>query len=210
MQSSMASGSQWRQRLRAFVRKSLGVPELVDVRSYLQFLFFKHVLRINRSVPWPVHFTSRVVCPERVKRGRGTYPGDMPGCYIQAINGIELGDYTILAPNVGLISANHDPACLDRHLPAPPIRIGSHCWIGMNAVILPGVELGDHTIVGAGSVVTRSFPEGYCIIAGNPARLIRRLSREELTPGSNSKDPCQFSMPPSHNARPENRAEGAD
>jgi acetyltransferase-like isoleucine patch superfamily enzyme len=42
----------------------------------------------------------------------------------------------------------------------------------MNAVILPGVTLGDHTIVGAGSVVTHSFPEGHCTIAGNPAKKI--------------------------------------
>ena len=107
--------------------------------------------------------------------GRACYPGDMPGCYIQAINGIEIGDYTILAPGVGLISANHDPLDIDRHLPAEPIRIGRHCWIGMNAVILPGVQLGDHTTVGAGSVVTRSFPEGHCVVAGNPARLLRGI-----------------------------------
>lgn len=45
----------------------------------------------------------------------------------------------------------------------------------MNAVILPGVHLGDHTIVGAGSVVTRSFPEGNIIIAGVPAKKIKDL-----------------------------------
>ena len=45
----------------------------------------------------------------------------------------------------------------------------------MNSVILPGVVLGDHTIVGAGSVVTRSFEEGHCVIAGVPARKIKEL-----------------------------------
>jgi len=45
----------------------------------------------------------------------------------------------------------------------------------MNAVILPGVVLGDFTIVGAGAIVTKSFPEGYCVIAGNPAKVIRQL-----------------------------------
>jgi acetyltransferase-like isoleucine patch superfamily enzyme len=177
--------------MKKIVRRLLRVPELVDTRSYLQYLFFKHVLRINTNVPWPVHFTSRVVCPERVKRGRGSYPGDMPGCYIQAINAIEIGDYSIFAPNVGLISANHDPHCLDRHLPAPPIRIGSHCWVGMNAVILPGVQLGDYTIVGAGNVVTKSFPEGYCVVAGNPAKLIKRLTLEDLQNESDPASPCQ-------------------
>ena len=49
----------------------------------------------------------------------------------------------------------------------------------MGAKILPEVELGDFTIVGAGSVVTKSFPEGYCVIAGNPAKLIRKLDPEQ-------------------------------
>jgi acetyltransferase-like isoleucine patch superfamily enzyme len=49
----------------------------------------------------------------------------------------------------------------------------------MNSVILPGVELGDFTVVGAGSVVTKSFKDGYCVIAGNPAKVIRLLEKEK-------------------------------
>lgn len=114
--------------------------------------------------------------PQNVRRGRASYPGDMPGCYIQAMNGIEIGDYCLFGPNVGLISANHDPMDPKKHLAAPPIKLGDHCWIGMNAVVLPGVVLGPRTSVGAGSVVTGSFPEGNCVLAGNPARVIRRLN----------------------------------
>jgi len=202
----MKTGNYLRQCIRAILR----VPEKVDTRSYLQYLFFKTIFRINSNVPWPVHFTSRVICPEKVKRGKCVYPGDMPGCYIQAINGIEIGDYSIFAPNVGLISANHDPRNLDRHLPAPPIRIGKHCWIGMNAVILPGVELGDHTIVGAGSVVTQSFPEGFCILGGIPARIIRKLSPEELIPASGREDLSPVSDTTKHNTRVGNTFGGED
>ena len=46
----------------------------------------------------------------------------------------------------------------------------------MNSVILPGVTLGEDMVVGAGSIVTKSFPDGHCIIAGNPAKLIRNLN----------------------------------
>jgi acetyltransferase-like isoleucine patch superfamily enzyme len=154
----------------------------VPLPFYLRWRVARHVLRINPRCPWPVHSTTLVVCPERVTLGVGTTPGDMPGCYIQAVNGIVVGDYTNVGPGVGLISANHDllaPHDNTRHLPAPPIRLGAHCWIGMNAVILPGVELGPHTVVGAGAVVTKSHPEGYAVLAGNPARVIRRLEGVE-------------------------------
>jgi len=85
---------------------------------------------------------------------------------------------------VGIITANHDPADLCRHLPGKPVELGECCWIGMNSVILPGVTLGPHTIVGAGSVVTHSFADGYCVIAGNPARLVRTLDRTQVEAGA--------------------------
>ena len=58
-------------------------------------------------------------------------------------------------------------------------RIGDNSLIGMNAVILPGVELGDHTIVAAGAIVTKSFPKGFCIIAGNPAKIVKILDPDK-------------------------------
>lgn len=58
--------------------------------------------------------------------------------------------------------------------------ICDHSWAGMNSVILPGVKLGTRTIVAAGSVVTKSFPEGYCVIAGSPAKIIRHLDKEKI------------------------------
>lgn len=164
----------------SIIRRILGVPPKVDVRSHLRDWIWKRIFRVNAGVPWPVHFTSRVVGWQNVTRGPGSYPGDMPGCYIQAINGIVVGANCEFGPGVGLISANHDPGNLDQHLPAAPIRIGDGCWVGMNAVILPGVQLGPKTIVGAGSVVTSSFPEGNCVLAGNPAKLVRRLGPSDI------------------------------
>lgn len=99
-----------------------------------------------------------------------------PGTYFQNFSAdIYLGNDVYIAPNVGLITANHDPMRPSAHLDGQPIHIGDACWIGMNAIVLPGVTLAAHTIVGAGSIVTRSFPQGGVIIAGNPARVIREL-----------------------------------
>lgn len=120
-----------------------------------------------------------VVCPEYIQiNGPNTAPGRTPGCYIQAINGIEMGSDIFIAPGVKIISANHNPDALDVHVPQDPIQIGSHCWIGVNAVILPGVSLGDHVIVGAGAVVTHSFP-AHCTIAGVPAHIIQTQTGTE-------------------------------
>ena len=62
----------------------------------------------------------------------------------------------------------------------------------MNSVILPGVRLGTRTIVGSGSVVTKSFPEGYCIIAGSPAKIIRHLDKEKFVPWHDDEEFYKF------------------
>lgn len=133
---------------------------------------------INQKVPWPVHHNSIVTGYNNIKIGIDVNPGYSPGCYIQGKGKIEIGDYTQIASNVGIITANHNLHDCREHI-IKSVKIGSYCWIGMNSVITPGVELGDHTIVGAGSVVTKSFKEGYCVIAGNPAVKIKELNKSE-------------------------------
>ena len=96
-----------------------------------------------------------------------------PGCYFQAFEHLVIGKDVWIAPNVGIITANHDPRNPEEHLPGSKVVIGDKCWIGMNSVILPGVELGNNVTVGAGSVVTKSFKQGNCIIAGSPAKIIK-------------------------------------
>lgn len=133
----------------------------------------------NYSARYPVACGCRIVCPDNIEFD----PNDLNnfqgfGNYYQAFGKIRIGRGTYIAPNVGLITSNHDLLDPDEHLEPKPITLGKQCWIGMNSMILPGVTLGDHTVVGAGSVVTKSFPEGYCVIAGNPARKLRDLPAE--------------------------------
>ena len=133
----------------------------------------------NREARFPIDRRCQVISPQNLEFD----PDDLNnfqsfGIYFQALGRIRIGKGTYIGPNVGLITANHDPADPELHLEPQPIELGKACWIGMNSVILPGVTLGDHTVVGAGSVVTKSFEQGYCVIAGNPARIIRELPRE--------------------------------
>jgi len=55
-----------------------------------------------------------------------------------------------------------------------PITIGNHVWLGANVTILPGITLGNNVVVGAGSVVTKSYPDNV-ILVGNPARVLRKI-----------------------------------
>jgi acetyltransferase-like isoleucine patch superfamily enzyme len=141
--------------------------------------FLAYNFGIRRNIYWPTHNWSVVVDPQSIHIGIETSPGLMPGCYIQGTNGIIIGDYTQIAAGVSIISANHALTDNRRHLTCLPVMIGSHCWIGANAVILPGVSLGTYTIVGAGAVVTKSFNSGYQVLAGNPAKVIKILNPAE-------------------------------
>lgn len=165
-----------------FVRDTVGDQSPVTFRLW----FFQKVLGFNREVYWPVHFTSKVNQFKNICIGVDTNPGSEPGCYIQGLGKIYIGDYTQIAQNVGIISANHDVYDLRTHNKTEVI-IGKYCWIGINAVILPDVVLGDFTVVGAGAVVTKSFPDGHCVIAGNPARKIKDLAPDRCVEHKNKK-----------------------
>lgn len=92
---------------------------------------------------------------------------------MMSAGGISIEDEAMIAANVQLISNNHD---LDNRwiITCKPVRICRRAWIGAGATILPGVTIGENAVVGAGSVVTRDV-EPDTIVAGNPARLIKRI-----------------------------------
>ena len=144
--------------------------------AWRSFIWQK-IFGFNRHIPWPVSPWIAISDPKNIKFDIDDIHNFQTfGCYFQNFAAqITIGSGSWIAPNVGIITSNHDIDDIDRHAPGRAVLIGSNCWIGMNSVILPGVVLGDNTVVGAGSVVTRSFPEGNCAIAGSPARIIRQL-----------------------------------
>ena len=152
-------------------------PPVCISRCGSKGLLHQKLFGANSGAWWPVARFQKVVNPDNISFHVDDINNfQMSGTYFQAIGAISVGKGTYIAQNVGIITANHDLLNLDRHSEAKPVSIGERCWIGMNSVILPGVTLGPVTVVGAGSVVTKSFPEGYCVIAGNPARIVRRIS----------------------------------
>ena len=101
-----------------------------------------------------------------------------------------IGEGTISSANVAMVSQTHDLEDFDKAPPTAGIRIGRRCWIGFGAAILPGVTIGDHTIVGSSSVVRTTFPNGHVDFAGAPAVVIGRCGRTGTMPDSSPKFSC--------------------
>lgn len=96
-------------------------------------------------------------------------------CKFQDQGGITIGDGTLIGHNTTIVTLNHDLDPKFRNNIKPkPVIIGKNLWIGSDCTILPGVEIEDGAIIGAGSVVTNNIPRN-CIAAGNPAKIIRRI-----------------------------------
>lgn len=90
---------------------------------------------------------------------------------------ITIGDNCLIGPNVGIYTTGYNLEPQDRHKTgwAEPIFIGHNVWIGGNSCIMPGVTIGDGTIIGAGSVVTKSIPANVLAV-GNPCKVIRSIT----------------------------------
>ena len=103
------------------------------------------------------------------------------GCVILDCNTVTIGDNTMLGPNIGIYATNHmldaeeriHGGCISR-----PIRIGNRVWLGGGVQILPGVTIGDDSVIGAGSVVTRDIPAGV-VAVGNPCRVLRKICEKD-------------------------------
>lgn len=144
--------------------------------SLFKFIFWQKMLRINSRVPWPVHFTSKIVAPQNIRTAAVFRPlGMAVGNYIDARNGIVVEENVHVGPQVAIISCNHNLNNFDQYTPQGPVVLHKNCWLATGCKILAGVELGEHTVVGAGAVVTHSFTEGNRLIAGNPARIVKTL-----------------------------------
>ena len=101
-------------------------------------------------------------------------------CSILDTSPVHIGDGAFIAPGVCISCAGHGIHPDDRmvYVTSKPINIGKKVWIGANCVILPGVSIGDGSIIGAGSVVTKDIPENV-IAVGNPCKVLREITEED-------------------------------
>jgi len=125
-----------------------------------------------------------VATPNRVSIGDHIYIG--PKTQLHGIGYITIKDYSIISSEVYILSSIHNHVeQFASMIPYDEIEIVKHvtigiaCWIGARAIIMPGVDLGDGCIVGAGAVVTKSWPSG-AILAGVPAKLIRQRDMQHF------------------------------
>lgn len=112
-------------------------------------------------------------CGKNIKIGKKVFINAC--CRFQDQGGIEIGDGSLIGHNTTIATLNHDFNPLKRQNLTPSrVKIGKNVWIGSDCTILPGVEIGDGAIIGAGSVVTKSVPKNT-IAVGNPARVIKEI-----------------------------------
>jgi len=99
-------------------------------------------------------------------------------CIVLDVMSVTIGDRSKFGPNVQIYTATHPIDHVERSSGveyAKPITIGADVWVGGSVVICPGVSIGDRTIIGAGSVVTKDLPSDV-FAAGNPCKVIRKLN----------------------------------
>ncbi|MBI5962793.1 MAG: acyltransferase [Chloroflexi bacterium] len=123
-----------------------------------------------------IHPQVVIRAPEHVHIGRNVAIAEF--VHMRGYGGIYIGDYSIIAAHASITSVTHSASIAGANFRdtnvVKPVIIEKNVWIGLNAIILPGVTIGEGSIVGAGSVVTHDVPPGVIVI-GAPARILRHL-----------------------------------
>ncbi len=146
----------------------------VDKRNDIMQRLFKHV---GENV-W-IEPDFRCEFGKNITIGNNVYINF--GCVILDCGQVSIGDDTLIGPNVGIFSGNHVADAVERTaggLIPKPVAIGDRVWICGNVSIVPGVRIGDESVIGAGSVVTHDIPSGV-IAAGNPCRVLRKITEKD-------------------------------
>lgn len=159
---------------------------LVDPRTYIYLLrFAKFYMRINVLEVGKVKMgKGSSVAPTALLRyshnitiGENTHINHLCGLWAGKQGIIKIGSNVLFGPGVYLVAANHrykkGQLISEQEGEQRFVEIGNDVWIGANAIVLPGVKVGQGSVIGAGAVVTSDVPP-YSVVAGNPAKIIKK------------------------------------
>lgn len=117
-----------------------------------------------------IHPSASIEYPWNITIGDYSSVGER--AWIYAIGSISIGEYSNIGKEVYLITGSHDIQSSTFSLETKEIAIGNGCWIATRAMILPGISIGDYSVVGAGGIVTKSI-SSHLVVGGNPAKVIK-------------------------------------
>lgn len=165
----------WKKRFKEFGRNSrIAYPALLQNTQFIEIGYNTTILSNARIQNFYPKAGETII-----KIGSGCFIGFNTS--LLNASRIEIGDNVLFASNVLITSENHgmDPEnsipYMDQTLSSKPVIIEDGCWIGEKVCIMPGVTIGSKSIIGAGSIVTKSIPP-YCIAVGNPAKVIKKYN----------------------------------
>lgn len=135
--------------------------------------YFRKRLKIALGIPQSVYISPKFYCySENLKIGEHVSLNDT---IVGNIGMVSIGENTSFSYNNLIIASTHSYAEFNSEIYAIPVTIGKDVWITANVIIMPGVTIGDNTIIGAGSVVTKDIPSGV-FAAGNPCKVIKKIN----------------------------------
>lgn len=163
----------WRTRLERLQRYNTLPFDAYAERSALLKEIFAEAEQVTVNPPL-------VSGGKNVRLGKGVFVNS--NVNFGGIAPVTIGRYSLISPNVQLLTVTHPVDPTERQqwaFWAKPITIGENVWIGASVIVCAGVTIGDHSVIGAGSVVTRDIPA--CVLAaGNPCRVIRELKPPDM------------------------------
>ena len=133
-------------------------------RIFTHYFIMQKLIGFNRSVPWPVHFTSQIIGWKYIEKGICCDPGDNLGIYINASGGLRFGNDIEIAPNTVIVTTNHYKYDYRKIGFKQGVTIGNNVWIGANCVITAGVNIGDNVVIGAGCVIRQDVPSDTVVM----------------------------------------------
>ena len=154
-----------------------------------QYFIMQKIIGINRSVPWPVDFRSKILGWEHIEKGIMCDPGDNIGIYINAYGGLQIGNNVNIGANTTIVTTNHYKYDHRKISKTKGVKIGNNVWIGANCVILPGTVIGDEVTIGAGCTISGVIPSKCTVVhADNTLKIIPKkkdyewdIYKEKLT-----------------------------